>query len=93
MPRVYMRFEWLAGWRVTFADGDKVLPRTLLFQSEEKLTEMAERGGAMKSLADRQGLEYAIQIGRGGLYLDLSYPQFATLQKGNHVLPDLTIGT
>lgn len=20
MPRVYMRFEWLAGWRVTFLD-------------------------------------------------------------------------
>ncbi len=53
MPKVYMRFEWLAGWRVSFLDGDKVLPRTLRFQSEEKLTEMAERGGAMKSLADR----------------------------------------
>ena len=86
MPRVYMRFEWLAGWRVTFLDGDKVLPRTLLFQSEEKLIEMAGRGGAMKSLADRQGLEHAIRLGRGGLHLDLSYPQFATLHKGNHVI-------
>ena len=82
MQRVYMRFEWLAGWRVTFLDGDKVLPRTLLFQSEEKLTEMAERGGAMKNLADRQGLEHAIRVGRGGLYLELSYPQFTTLQRG-----------
>jgi hypothetical protein len=82
MPRVYMRFEWLSGWRVTFLDGDKVLPRTLLFQSDEKLSEMAERGGAMKSLADRQGLEHAIRLGRGGLYLDLSYLQFTTLQRG-----------
>ena len=82
MPRVYMRFEWLAGWRVTFLDGDKVLQRTLLFQSEEKLTEMAERGGGMKNLADRQGLEHAIRLGRGGLYLDLSYLQFTTLQRG-----------
>ena len=82
MPRVYMRFEWLAGWRVSFLDGDKVLPRTLLFQSEEKLTEMAERGGAMKNLANRQGLEHAIRLGRGGLYLELSYPQFTTLQRG-----------
>ncbi len=81
MPRVYMRFEWLSGWRVTFLDGDKVLPRTLLFQSEEKLTEMAERCGAMKSLADRQGLEHAIRLGRGGLYLDLSHPQLTTLQR------------
>jgi hypothetical protein len=77
MPRVYMRFEWLAGWRVSFLDGDSVLPRALHFQSEEKLTEMAERGGAMKSLADRQCLEHAIRVGRGGLYLDLSYPQLA----------------
>ena len=82
MPRVYMRFEWLAGWRVTFLDGDKVLPRTLLFQSEEKLTEMAERGGAMKNLANRQGLEHAIRLGRGGLYIELSYLQFTTLQRG-----------
>ena len=81
MPRVYMRFEWLAGWRVTFLDGDRVLPRTLLFQSKEKLTEMAEKGGAMKSLADRQGLEHAIRLGRGGLYLDLSHPQLAILQR------------
>ena len=81
MPRVYMRFEWLAGWRVTFLDGDKVLPRTLLFQSEEKLTEMAERGGAMKNLANRQGLEHAIRLGRGVLYLELSYLQFTTLQR------------
>ncbi len=22
MPKVYMRFEWLAGWRVSFLDGD-----------------------------------------------------------------------
>ena len=82
MPRVYMRFEWLAGWRVTFLDGDKVMPRTLLFQSEEKLTEMAERGGAMKNLANRQGLEHAIRLGRGGLYIELSYLQFTTLQRG-----------
>lgn len=78
-----MRFEWLAGWRVTFLDGDKVRPRTLLFQSEEKLTEMAEGGGAMKSLADRQGLEHAIRLGRGGLYLELSYPQLSALQRSS----------
>ena len=82
MPRIYMRFEWLAGWRVTFLDGDKVLPRTLHFQSEEKLTELAEKGSAMKSLADRQGLEHAIRLGRGGLYLELSYTQLAALQRG-----------
>ncbi|MGI4830718.1 MAG: hypothetical protein ACRYFU_21365 [Janthinobacterium lividum] len=81
MPRIYMCFEWLAGWRVSFLDGEETLPRTLLFQSGDKLVEMAEKGGAMKSLADRQGLEYAVRLGRGGLYLDLSYAQLATLQR------------
>ena len=80
MPRVYMRFEWLADWRVSFLDGRKVLPRTLLFRSDEKLLEMAGKGGALKSLADRQALKRAMVQGRGGLYLELSYPQLATLQ-------------
>ena len=82
MPRVYMRFEWLAGWRVSFLDGSKVLPRTLLFRSDEKLLEMARKGGALKSLADRQALEQAIVQGRGGVHLELTYPQLATLQRG-----------
>ena len=43
MSRVYMRFEWLAGWRVSFLDGSRVLPRTLLFRSDEKLLEMQGR--------------------------------------------------
>ena len=81
MPRVYMRFEWLAGWRVSFLDGSKVLPRTLLFRSNEKLLEMAGKGNALKSLADRQALELAMAQGRGGVHLDLSYPQLATLQR------------
>ena len=76
-----MRFEWMAGWRVSFLDGETVLPRTLFFQSEEKLEELAQRGGALKSLADKQALEHALKLGRGGLYLDLSYPQLQTLQR------------
>ncbi len=35
----------------------------------------------MKSLADRQGLEHAIKLGRGGLHLDLTYPQLAGAAK------------
>jgi hypothetical protein len=76
-----MRFEWMAGWRVSFLDGDRTLPRTLLFQSESKLEEMAQRGGAIKSLADRQALEHAIRLGRGGLYLELSQAQLALVER------------
>ncbi len=82
MPRVYMRFEWMAGWRVSFHEGTIVLPRTLFLQSEEKLEELAQRGGGLKCLADKQALEHAITAGSGGLYLDLSHTQLGTLQRG-----------
>ena len=81
MPRVYMRFEWLAGWRVSFLAGSGVLPRTLLFRSDEKLLELAGKGGALKSLADRQALEHAMVQGQGGVHLELSYPQLAVLHR------------
>jgi hypothetical protein len=81
MPRVYMRFEWMAGWRVSFLDGDKVLPRSLVVASEEKLFEMAERGGGLKDLATRQALEHGIRLGKGGMYLELSASQLQNLQR------------
>jgi hypothetical protein len=78
--KVYMRFEWLAGWRVSFLDGDKVLPRSLVVALEEKLFKMAERGGGLKDLAARQALEHGIRLGKGGMYLELSVSQFRNLQ-------------
>lgn len=41
------------------------------------------QGRALKSLADRQALEHAMVQGCGGVHLDFSYPQLATLQRGN----------
>ncbi len=41
MPLVYMSFEWMAGWRVSFHEGAMVLLRTLFFESEEKLKQLA----------------------------------------------------
>ena len=79
MPRVYMRFEWLAGWRVSFLDGSKVLPRTLLFRSDESCLRWQGRVVGSKVLADRLALEHAMVQGRGGVHLELSYPQLATL--------------
>lgn len=81
MPRVYMRFEWLNGWRVSFLDGTTLMPRKLNFQDVGKLFELAERGGGLKTLADRQALDHALQLGRGGIHLELSHSQFVTLQR------------
>jgi hypothetical protein len=41
VPRVYMRFEWLAGWRVSFLDGDLVLPSQAAFPNGRE----ADRNG------------------------------------------------
>jgi hypothetical protein len=44
-----------------------------------KIVEMAERGGALKDLAAKQALDYAIQMRRGSLYLMLKPKQFVRL--------------
>ena len=76
-----MQFEWLGGWRVRFLAGGSILPRKLLFRSDEKLLEMAAKGGALRCLADRQALEHAMVQGGGGVHLELSHPQMAKLEK------------
>jgi hypothetical protein len=42
---------------------------------------MAERGNALKDLAARQALDYAINMGRGSVWLWLSDEQYAKLKK------------
>ena len=90
MAKVYMRFEWMAGCRVSFLDGDRVLPRSVVVASEEKLFEMAERGGGLKDLATKKALEHGIRLGRGGMYLELSASQLQNLQRarpsGRHAI-------
>jgi len=54
-----------------------------LFQSKrrdsgpEKIRELARRGEAWGDSESRQMLEYAIQVGRGGVYLRLAPAQYA----------------
>jgi hypothetical protein len=55
------------------------LPRKLTFADPPKIVEMAERGGALKDLAAKQALDYAIQMRRGSLYLMLTPKQFVRL--------------
>ena len=44
------------------------LPRTFTFATPDKVRELAERGGGLKKMADRQAFEYAVSIGRAGQY-------------------------
>ena len=52
-------------------DGRKVLARTLLFRSDEKLVEMPGKGGAL-NLAGWQALEHA--MGQGGVGVHAEVP-------------------
>ncbi len=81
--RVYMHFQNVRqGWRVTFLEQDlkTPLPRVFVFQNPAKISELAVRGGADNTLADRQALEHGISIGRGGLSLNLTPEQYKTLK-------------
>jgi len=64
--KFHMRFErCFETWRVTVSavGGREVCRRT--FASAEKVIEMARRGRAFKTHADRQAVEYALQSKEG----------------------------
>jgi len=56
------------------------VPRKITFLSSDKVVEMAKRGEADWTSADRQSLEYAIKQGRGGVWLDLTKAQLEKLR-------------
>jgi hypothetical protein len=62
-----MTFMNRAGWYCQFLESDlrTSLHRTLTFATPGKIIEVAERGGGLKDLADRQALEVGIAKGRG----------------------------
>jgi hypothetical protein len=76
-----MSFMLRDGWRCQFLEQDlkTALPKKLLFKSHEKIREIAERGGCDLSLETRQALDHGIEIGRGGIWLELSQEQYQKL--------------
>jgi hypothetical protein len=56
------------------------LGRELLLEEDDKLYELAKRGGALGELADKQSIEAAIRGGRGGLFLKLTPEQYQKLE-------------
>jgi len=82
--RVYMSFFVRHGWQVQFMEADlkTVLPRLLVFAESDKLLEIFERWGVDRKMEDRSAFEYAIRVGRGGIYLDLSHEEYLKLRIG-----------
>jgi hypothetical protein len=81
---IYMYFMlYGSSWNCQFLEPDlkTSLPRKLTFSTAEKVRELAERGGAFKDRADKQAFDYAVQIGRGSVYLKLTREQYAVLKR------------
>ena len=69
------------GWVCQFLEEDlkTPLPRRVTLGSHEKVREMARRGGAAMSLDVLQALDHGIEIGRGGIWLELTDEQYRAL--------------
>ncbi len=85
MPKrkVYLKFAKAKGWRCQFLTEDlkSTLPLQLNLQTDEKLFELAEKGGARMNLEGRQAIEHGIRSGTGGVWLELSDDQYAKLRR------------
>ncbi len=81
--QVYMYFFLRSGWQVQFLEADlkTPLPRKFTFTDSEKIRELARRGEAWGTSEARQMLEYAIEVGKGGVYLRLAPGQYARLRR------------
>jgi hypothetical protein len=81
MRRVYASFQCRDGWHVSFLESDlkTSLRKHLMFTSEQKIVELAERGNADLNLESRAAIQHGIGIGRGGFYLNLTPEQYDRL--------------
>jgi hypothetical protein len=83
--KVYMGFFVRGGgeWVCTFLEPDLRTPigRIRCFGSEEKLRELIARTQTTFTLEDRQALDHATALGRGGVYLQLSGEQYEKLRR------------
>ena len=76
-----MSFIYRNGWLCQFLDEDlqTSLPRKLHFRTEDKIREIARRGDGMLNLESLQAFDQAVEIGRGGVWLELTDEQYRTL--------------
>jgi len=77
-----MSFMQRKGWTCQFLETDlqTVLPRRLSFADVEKVRELVKRGGGLPDLESAAALEHGIEIGRGGVWLNLTSPQYVKLK-------------
>lgn len=78
-----MSFQTQSGWRCQFLEEDlkTPIPVCLNLVRQERLFEIAEHGGFRLNLEGRQTIQRAIEIGRGGMWLELTEEQYQRLKK------------
>ena len=77
-----MSFMLRDGWYCQFLESDLKTPllRKCTLQNPEKLVEMVKRGRGFKNLETRQAFDHAVEVGRGGIYLELTDEQYRKLK-------------
>lgn len=82
MRRVYMSFMAREAWFCHFLEEDLKTPlsRKLAFADRDKIYELARRGGAKLDLEAQQAIHHALEIGRGGVWLNLTDDQYQKLK-------------
>ncbi|HMG86316.1 MAG TPA: hypothetical protein VK574_11245 [Terracidiphilus sp.] len=56
------------------------LPRRFYFRSPAKIRAIVEKVGSFADLQDRQALDYGLETGRGGVWLQLTEEQYKRLK-------------
>jgi hypothetical protein len=83
MHRVYMYFMLRDGWGCQFLEADLKTPlhRKLTFDDVNKVREMHTRFGVDQKLEDKSAIEFAVKMGRGSMWLNLTDDQYAKLKR------------
>jgi len=80
--RVYMYYMLRECWMCQFLEEDlkTALPRRLHFRDAEKIRAIVEKVGNFADLQNRQALDYGLETGRGGVWLQLTREQYERLK-------------
>jgi hypothetical protein len=78
-----MSFQTHSGWHCQFLEEylKTPIPLQLNLLRQEKLFEIAERGGYRLNIEDRQAMLRAIEMGRGGIWLEPTEEQYRRLKR------------
>jgi hypothetical protein len=87
--RVYMYYMFRQGWLCQFLEEDlkTALPRRFHFRDAGKIRAIVEKVGNFANLQDRQALDYGLEIGRGGVWLQLTHEQYERLTRPGPSVP------